>query len=573
MKIFHLALFLFISSFAYSQSGTKPKRKQIIENLNKASKFYYSNLDSARYYAHKVVSDSKKLQDLALKAKGYLELSNISQRENKIAESFEYVELAEIIGNELDDSNILSRSSFQKGTLFMLIGNNEKAIKLLGTAEKYAIKDRDSNTLSVTYNSLSLIYKRIGNLDKAITTIHKSIDLARASGNKHSLAAGFGNLSFYYSEKGDVESALTYIRQTLQLFVEQNLPNEISRSYVSIAELYLQDKNYDSCVVYLNRAENLIQEHELTDPNIDLWMVKAEYEMSMHQYDKALGYFESAYKMATDYGISQIMKSSLESMYKSAKAAGKTVLALEYLEKFKNLSDSLEQISGRADLLALELNQQFEHEQRLSEIEKDDLRIKNENTELIVSRKNYLILTLILAGLLIAFVAYILIRRKTKTIGEKDEQQQELNDELELKNKELVSSAIQILRKSEEMKQTIASLQELNQRATPDDSHLLLSIIRKLKHELEHSTWEEFEVPFKQLHSRFYTKLIEMYPELTGAEIKVCALLKLSLDTKQISSILHKTPASIEVDRSRIRKKMGLTNSKSSLTRYISTNI
>ena len=151
------------------------------------------------------------------------------------------------------------------------------------------------------------------------------------------------------------------------------------------------------------------------------------------------------------------------------------------------------------------------------------------------------------------------------TSEDKEEQKQELNDELELRNKELVSSAIQILRKSEEMKQTISSLQELNERANPEDSELLLTVIRKLKMELEHSSWEEFEVPFKQLHSRFFTKLVELYPELTRAEIKVCALLKLNLDTKQISSILHKTSASIEVDRSRIRKKMRLTNSKTSL--------
>ena len=148
-----------------------------------------------------------------------------------------------------------------------------------------------------------------------------------------------------------------------------------------------------------------------------------------------------------------------------------------------------------------------------------------------------------------------------------------MNDELELRNKELVSSAIQILRKSEEMKQTISSLQEINERASPEDTKLLLSVIRKLKMELEHSSWEEFEVPFKQLHSKFYTKLVEKYPELTRAEVKVCALLKLNLDTKQISSILHKAPASIEVDRSKIRKNLGVTNTKTSLHRHISTNI
>lgn len=575
MKYFHIALLLFISVHAFSQNGdaSKTKRKLIVENLAKANKFYYTDLDSAVFYAKKVLVDAKKFKENALKAKAYLTLSNIHHRNNDLPKSFEYVELAEIVGNELDDLDLLAKSNFQKGTLFMVIGNNEKAIEYLSAAQEFCIENKDSSTLAVTYNSLSLIYKRTGNIDKAISTINKSIKLSRANGQFYSLAISLGNLSQYFSLKGDPESALTSIRETLKLFVNLNSYGEIARSYVSIADLYLQEKNYDSCVINLNRAEEIIVLNGLKDPYLDLWTTKADYEMSMHQFDKALQYYNSAYALSKEFGISELMKSSLENMYKSAKASGNISLALNYLEQFKNMSDSLEKISGREALVSLELNQNFENKQRLSEIEKNELIIKEENGQLIISRKNYLILSLILAGFLVIFIAYLLVRRKTKAIGHKEEQKQELNDELELRNKELVSNAIQILRKNEEMKQTISSLQELNKRATPIDSKLLLYVIRKLNFELEHSTWEEFEVPFKQLHSRFYTNLIEKYPELTGAEIKVCALLKLSLDTKQISSILHKTPASIEVDRSRIRKKMGLINSKLSLTRHIITSI
>jgi len=577
MKIYHL-IFIFLvlgSTGIYAQSSNENKKewKSADWNLRRAEQLLYSNRDSAEIYAKRALQTGKELKDNKLKARAYLNLSNISHRNNDLPKSFEYVELAEIVASEIEDDDLLATANFQRGTLFMVIGNEEMAIELLGAAKKAFIKAKDSANLAVTLNSLSLMYKRSGNMDKAISTIKQSIKINRAVGRKHALAASLGNLSSYYTAKGDMESALTCIQETLKLFIEIQGHSEISRSLVYIGELYLLDKNYDSCMVYLDRAEEIIETHSLTDAWIDLWTVRGEYEMEMQQYSSALPLFKNAYEMSKEIGISELVKASLEKMYESAKKMGNTKLALDYLERFKTMSDSLEEISGKEALMSLELNQKFEHEQSLIEIERNELLIKEENDQLILTKKNYLIVNLILIGLLIIFIAFILIRKKQKTIGKKEDQKQVLNDELELRNKELVSSAIQILRKSEEMKQTISSLNELNERATPEDSQLLLSIIRKLKMELEHSSWEEFEVPFKQLHSRFYTNLIEKYPELTRAEIKVCSLLKLNLDTKQISSILHKTPASIEVDRSRIRKKMGLTNKKISLPRHINTNV
>lgn len=574
-SIFHVFLFLFLPLLSYAQddAGSKKQQNAIKANLNEANRCKFSKLDSAKFYANRALSDAKKIKNNTLKTSAYLILSTVYQRENNLTKAFEYVELAGIVASETENNDQIAQANFQEGTLFLVIGNDERAIQLLGAAKQHFIEEKDSANLAVTYNSLSLMYKRSGNMEKAISMIKKAIKISRETNQQYSLAASLANLSEFYSSQDENKKALKSVRETLKIFTKMKSQAEISLSLVAIADLYLAEKDYDSCLYYLKRAEDIIVEHNLGDPKIDLWIVKAQYETEMNNHSKALELYTKAHELATDFGMSQFIKSTIESMYESAKAGGNSKLALYHLEEFKNLSDSLEQASGIEALVSLELNDKFKHEQRLHKIEKDKLKTERKNDALILAKKNYLILSLILAALLILFVANILVRRKIKTIGDKEEQKQELNDTLELRNKELVSSAIQILRKSEEMKQTISSLQEINERANPQDSQLLLTVIRKLKMELQHSSWEEFEVPFKQLHSRFYTKLVEKYPELTRAEIKVCALLKLNLDTKQISSILHKTSASIEVDRSRIRKKMGLTNTKTSLSRHISTNI
>jgi DNA-binding CsgD family transcriptional regulator len=76
---------------------------------------------------------------------------------------------------------------------------------------------------------------------------------------------------------------------------------------------------------------------------------------------------------------------------------------------------------------------------------------------------------------------------------------------------------------------------------------------------LNDNSWKEFEKHFNETHPDFYRLLLERYPELTTNEIKLSALLKLNLNTKEIARITDRSPRSIEVMRSRIRQKMELT--------------
>jgi FixJ family two-component response regulator len=70
--------------------------------------------------------------------------------------------------------------------------------------------------------------------------------------------------------------------------------------------------------------------------------------------------------------------------------------------------------------------------------------------------------------------------------------------------------------------------------------------------------WEEFYITFDKLYSSFFTKMVERYPNLTKNELKLCALLKLNLSTKEISTITQQSIRAVEMSRFRLRTKMGL---------------
>jgi hypothetical protein len=138
--------------------------------------------------------------------------------------------------------------------------------------------------------------------------------------------------------------------------------------------------------------------------------------------------------------------------------------------------------------------------------------------------------------------------------------QKELESKIELKNRELVYQAIQLSAKGEAILSVKEKIKNLH--LSKDVNNPILNEL-KANDSANKNLWKEFELHFNETHPGFYKTLIEKYPQLTQSEIKLCAFLKLNLNTKDISMITQRTPHSIEAMRSRIRQKMKLDRNDS----------
>jgi DNA-binding CsgD family transcriptional regulator len=91
-----------------------------------------------------------------------------------------------------------------------------------------------------------------------------------------------------------------------------------------------------------------------------------------------------------------------------------------------------------------------------------------------------------------------------------------------------------------------------------ENQQLINDLIRDLQSFADKDTWKEFELRFQEVHSDFYNKLNEQFPDLTSNEKKLCAFLRLNMTTKEISAITYQSVNSITVARSRLRKKLDI---------------
>jgi len=134
--------------------------------------------------------------------------------------------------------------------------------------------------------------------------------------------------------------------------------------------------------------------------------------------------------------------------------------------------------------------------------------------------------------------------------------EQKLKSELEASSSELSSYALSIVQKNKMLKDIRTQLSHLR---TQDKS--LKAPISQLQRKIDEGfhfdkDWKKFHKIFEQVHPQFFKELNEQYPDLTPAEIRLCALLRLNLDSKDIATILGISPDSLRVARYRLRKKL-----------------
>jgi hypothetical protein len=128
-----------------------------------------------------------------------------------------------------------------------------------------------------------------------------------------------------------------------------------------------------------------------------------------------------------------------------------------------------------------------------------------------------------------------------------------------------------LLKKNEFLVEHTNQLVDIQKKATEEEIKMdILRLINALQRDSTNDMWEEFELRFKQVHSGFYSRLLQKFPDLTSNELKLCALLKLNLSTKEICELTGQRPASLDVARSRLRKKLELPTSQTNLVAFLS---
>ena len=141
--------------------------------------------------------------------------------------------------------------------------------------------------------------------------------------------------------------------------------------------------------------------------------------------------------------------------------------------------------------------------------------------------------------------------------------------ELDLINRELATSSIFISQKNKIIGLIRKDINRMVRNDRPITKEEMIRVLKTIDENVKFDNdWYRIKAHFENIYPGFFERLRKKHPVLTPNDHKLAALLRMNLNTKEISHILKITAPSTEISRIRLRKKLGL-DKKVNLTQFI----
>ncbi len=169
----------------------------------------------------------------------------------------------------------------------------------------------------------------------------------------------------------------------------------------------------------------------------------------------------------------------------------------------------------------------------------------------------------------------VLEKSKQEELAKKQYELQELKEEhiaseLRHVNNLLASSTMNLMVKTEFMENIKQEIKQVKSNGSVAETQKALNkIVKEIDTNLKlQENWKQFEYHFDRVHGDFLNRLTNEFLDLTPGEQKLCAFLRLKMDTKEIANLMSISVRGVEVARYRLRKKFGL-ESHQNLSKFI----
>lgn len=475
-------------------------------------------------------------------------------------------------------------------------------------AENYQLGIASSKTILGQIAFAKGDFKRANSYLISALPIFKNLKNTARVGKIHNL---LGQV-YEYSQQPDL--SLENYKLAYQVFKSINHPTGLAETYGYIGHFHEKDHTYDSALWYQKKALTIYEElHDKPGIAKSLDNLGSIYE-DQENYSEALQNFEEAYRINSETGNDVEALVNLNNIGDIHRKTGNLTEALKItrtvLQRAKSLNliyqlrsayrdlgkvyqnmgnyqmgyiylDSCYQVNGEiynleiareiADTRALyELAQK---EQQISLLEKDQKIDEVYHSGVIIGS----VFLLIIAGLVFRYQRIRIKKNQAiydaeKHLNQANEEklkaeleytrlyEEKLEQEIKNKSRELTTNALQVIRKNEFLENLINELKKAEKGMPAEFGKKIKKIRKSIDYNFSlDDDWQEFESVFQNIHQEFFNQLRQQFPDLTSADIRLCAMLRLNLNSQDIAAIMGISQDSLRVARYRLRKKIGIS--------------
>ncbi|MCQ2266071.1 MAG: hypothetical protein MJZ46_08570 [Bacteroidales bacterium] len=140
---------------------------------------------------------------------------------------------------------------------------------------------------------------------------------------------------------------------------------------------------------------------------------------------------------------------------------------------------------------------------------------------------------------------------------------------LDTRNREVTSKTMEQIHLNQVLQDVVTKLTYFSNNPK-DNPNAVGSAIRDLKNIIDDGSEKDFDFYFTQVHPDFYRKLQADFPNLTANDLRLCAYIKNNLNVKDVAEMTGISADSVKTARSRLRRKLGISNPNDSLFDFFS---
>lgn len=430
------------------------------------------------------------------------------------------------------------------GILYGAFNNEEMALKYFNEALTVDPHGPDSNNLAITYNNLGSVFIRLKDFGRALQYHKKSLDIKYRINDTKGIAVSLNNIGALYMEMGNTEQARVNFIEAYRYALKNDDKQALVFSSVNLGSLYFNTGKYNDAFEVLKEGERVAES------------INAQI------------YLKNIYKLLSD-------------LYKQR---GNLNLAFDYVSKYAVVKDSI--FSAENQRLVNEMHAKYELEKKEQDIAhleaygKSQAKIKG--LFIIIS-----VLVLISASTLVSGIRRrnVILRKsvdlqrleKEKILLEQREQEAEnlrlqeemyANEEinrinrerheadLNHKSRELSAVALNVLSKNDILIQIKDKIHSAKVGDIQGFGSLKKELLRLIDDNLDiEDDWENFRIHFEEVHPSFFDNIIKRGSDITNNDLRLCAYIRIGMNTKEIARILNISPNSVDQRRYRLRKK------------------
>lgn len=538
-------------------TSAKTSNQKIGILLNLASEFQNNKPHKALSYAKDAynLSASENYKNGILKS--IIKKAYIYWSITEFKKAIEFAELANELAKELELPKELALSQRITGLIYIELNNYDKSSEYFFEALKLFEQIGDKGGISKLLSDIGTLYFYQYNYEKGLDYYFRSLNIAKETNNLTGIARSLNNIAAVYEAMKKYEKASNYFLEASEINKKLGNNRWVGINYMNLGTINLNLKNYEKSLLYFNHALSIFTNSQSKILQLKCQLNLANHYLETNNNKHSLNLATTVLKNGQELNLKQIVHDAAKILQKIYLQKGDKDNAYKYVVLQYQMKDSLVLMENKAELAKLELQYEFDKKEQAKRIEQQ--------------RKDLFILIIIISLLLALIIIILILARQRVKAKNALLEQQRLEHEVEFKNKELTANVMSLMKKNEVLSEISDKLITIKNKAVkPETKNAIIKISKEIQKTSDKEIIEEFELRFKQVHSDFYSKLIQQFPDLSPNEQRLCAFLRLNMTTKEISELTGQRPSSLETARYRLRKKLNISNSQTNLITFLS---